>query len=270
MKPSFKSLNTSSKSWRNHQRIAFIKGFYKARQDVMQLCRHYENNHVLDHDAIDSVLENHLRELKDLSHTLYRVESPESKEMEQRLFDKVIGEVWHEMGKARDNMRLLEAYTTQVSGINQKFARSISYLEKQVIASARRDLPGQMKRSHRMMEKLVSLFELILPLYRDNDIIFRTLYFSQNTLDPFCEPNAVEYFFRTIFGSVAEGYVQLIRSLLNTKHILAAQDVLEEFREWEHENQKGNRCLKIAERELNASLHHSHPKRRKDSTPTPS
>ena len=249
-----KELHNPAESWRNHQRIAFLKGFYQARHEVLHLCKEYEQTHDIDHDSIDAVLENHLRSLKDLSHHLYRVEIPEDKQMEQRLFDKVIGEVWHEMGKARDNIRLLEAYTVQVSGINQRFARSISYLEKQVIASARRDLPGQMKRSRRMMEKLAALYELILPVYFDNEVMIRTIYFSQITFDPLCEPNTVEYFFRTIFGSVQEGYLQLIRSLLKTKHISLAQNIIEELRNWVQTNEKGITALKQAERELNAIL----------------
>lgn len=244
----------TKESWRNHQRIAFIKGFYKARYELLELCAQFQSQQTVRHDLIDDVLENHLRELKDLSHTLFRVKLPEEKDMEQRLFDKVLGEVWHELGKARDNIRLIEVYTVQDHGLKDRFARSVSWLEKQVIASARRDLPGQMKRSHQMMEKLVSLFERILPVYRDNEVIFRTIYFSRAELDSYCEPEAVSYFFKVMFNSVQVGYLELIRSLLHTKHITDAQDALKHLRSWVKENERGITALKQAESELNAAL----------------
>lgn len=243
-----------NESWRNHQRIAFIKGFYKARYDLLHLCDQFLSNQEVKHVVIDAVLEDHFRELKKLSHTLFRVEEPEERDMEQRLFDKVLGEVWHELGKARDNIRLIEVYTEQDSGLKDRFARSVSWLEKQVIASARRDLPGQMKRSRQMMLKLVAIFEKILPVYRDNEVIYRTIHFSRSTLDPYCEPDAVNYFFRVMFNSVQVGYLELIRSLIRTKHITDAQDALKQLRAWVKENNRGITALKQAESELNTAL----------------
>lgn len=247
-------IHQPNESWRNHQRIAFIKGFYQARHEVINLCDQFQTENQIQHVAIDAVLEDHLRVLKDLSHILFRVHLPEEKDMEQRLFDKVLGEVWHEMGKARDNIRLIEAYTTQVTGFNNRFTRSVSWLEKQVIASARRDLPGQLKRSRQMMDKLVDLFERILPVYRDNDVIFRTLFFSRQFLDPFCKPDAVNYFFRVLFNSVQVGYLELIRSLIRTKHMTEANEALSMMRAWIQDNNKGITALKQAEIEFNNSL----------------
>jgi hypothetical protein len=241
-------------SWRNHQRIAFIKGFYKARYELLDLCNNFQSQHEVKHVVIDAVLEDHLRELKDLSHTLFRVEEPEERDMEQRLFDKVLGEVWHELGKARDNIRLIEVYTEQDNNLKDRFIRSVSWLEKQVIASARRDLPGQMKRSRQMMEKLVSIFERILPVYRDNEVIYRTIYFSRTSLDPYCDPEAISYFFRIMFNSVQVGYLELIRSLIRTKHITDAQDAVKKLRAWVKENQRGITALKQAESELNTAI----------------
>lgn len=243
-----------NESWRNHQRIAFIKGFYKARHEVLRLCEQFLSENQIQHVTIDSVLEDHLRQLKDLSHILFRVHLPEEKDMEQRLFDKVLGEVWHEMGKARDNIRLLEAYTTQVTLNNLRFARSFDKIESKVIASATRDLPGQLNRSRQMMEKLVDLFEMILPVYRDNDVIYRTIYFSRYMLDPYCKPNAVTYFFSILFNTVQVGYLELIRSLIRTKHLAEAGEALGSLRVWVNENNKGITALKQAESELSAAL----------------
>ena len=96
-------------SWRNHQRIIFIKGFYKARHEILDMYQSFQNAQRIEHTVIDNLLELRLRELKDLSHILYRVDDESEVEAtKQRMFDKVLGEIWHELGKARDNIRLLE------------------------------------------------------------------------------------------------------------------------------------------------------------------
>ena len=97
-------------SWRNHQRIRFIKGFYITRKLVDDLFNNFERTGEITHEEIDFLLESHIRHLKDLSHILYRM--PDDKAVDrkkQRIFDKVFGEMWHELDKARDNIRLIES-----------------------------------------------------------------------------------------------------------------------------------------------------------------
>ena len=245
-------------SWRNQQRVQFIKGFYKMRHIVLDLCRQYEQNEVIKHEMIDSLLESHLRNLKDLSHTLYRMPDTEQIDRKkQRLFDKVLGEVWHELDKARDNIRLIEAYTEQSEESEDKMVRSINRLRFQVLAVAQKDLPRQIRRTRRMMEKLVPLFEKILPVYEKNEIICRSLYFSRKDLDPYCRPSTVEYFFPLLFGSLEAGYLALVKTLAQTKHISAAQGVLNEFRNYVSRHPKSASLLKTAENELKTILKES-------------
>jgi len=104
------------------------------------------------------------------------------------------------------------------------------------------------------MEKLVDLFERILPVYRDNDVIFRTLFFSRQSLDPYCEPDAVSYFFRVLFNTVQVGYLELIRSLIRTKHISEADEALALMRIWVNENKKGMTALIQAEMEFQTAF----------------
>ncbi len=75
-------------------------------------------------------------------------------------------------------------------------------------------------------------FEQILPIYRNNAIVLRTLYFDRESLDALCQPSTIEYFYPIIYNSVGEGYLALIRSLLETRHLSQAQTALKELEAW--------------------------------------
>lgn len=229
-------------SWLNHQRIRFIKGFYLIRRMVNELFYEYEHSGEIGHERIDQLLESQIRDLKDLSHILYR--QPDEQEIDrkkQRIFDKVFGEMWHELDKARDNIRLIEAYSfydTEELPEKDKTLKALGRLDQQVLNAARRDLPYLLRRSKRIMDKLVPLFEDILGVYEKNTIIFRSLYFSRDQLDELCEPSVVDYFFPLIHSSVGKGYVRLLESLIASKHLREAEKVLQEFQAWAKEHTK--------------------------------
>lgn len=242
-------------SWRNHQRVRFVTGFFKVCARVEEIHAEFEKHGSIGHDVVDELLESHLRDLKDLSHVLFRM--PDTRKIDrrkQRLFDKVFGEMWHEMDKARDNIRLLEAYADSpggegVDGDAVPDLKPIKQLRGQVLTAAKNDLPRQLRRAKRMVHALVPLFEQILPVYRDNDIILRSLYFSRNDLDPYCHPSAVEYFFPILWGSVGKGYLALVRSLVRTRHFERAQEVVAEFKSWCGKTGRESDSLRKAERE---------------------
>jgi hypothetical protein len=233
------SENDIQASWRNHQRIRFIKGFYKTRKLVSNLFYEFERTGEISHTQIDDILETQIRKLKDVSHILYRM--PDEfliDRRKQRIFDKVFGEMWHELDKSRDNIRLIEVYAQHAdSGLTEKngrdkVMRAISRLDQQVLNAARRDLPFLLRRSRRIMDKLVPLFEDILHVYKDNEIILRSIYFSRDKLDDFCNPSTIDYFFPLIYGSVAEGFFRLVQSMIRSQHFNEAQAIVDHFTAW--------------------------------------
>lgn len=250
-------------SRRNHQRVRFIKGIYQTWRDLNSIVETYETRGEINHQIIDNLLENQLRILKDLSHLLYRM--PESWELEQkrqRVLDRILGELWHELDKARDNVRLLESYHSGDGNEDQdKTIQALNRLNSQVIGAARRELPTLLKRARRMMEKLMPLFEAILHLYNDNAVVLRTIYFERESFAEILGPNALDHFFRLIHGSVGEGYRALIESLIDTKHIDHAEDALAQLKERAQHNSRlrpfVKRCadaLAAAKESLPASL----------------
>lgn len=246
-------------SERKHNRIYFIKGFYQIRNLMQELVAEFEQNNTILHEKIDALLENRFRSLKDLSHTLYRMPDDQGVDRKkQRIFDKLFGALWHELDKIRDNIRLLEAYAGEVEGQDDKIMQRVSRLDSQVLNAARRDLPAQFRRARRLMNQLVPLFEQILPVYRNDDVVLRSIYFAQEELDALVEPNTVEYFFPLIFDSVEGGYDALIRSLLRTKHDYYAAKVMEEFKEWMHTRRHAKKLYKDLKNEFNSRLSINH------------
>lgn len=238
-------------SHRNYQRIHFIKGFYLICKLVQDLFNTYERTGDISHDHIHTLLETHLRELRALSDTLYHLPDDAGIDRKkQRGFDKVLGELWHELDKTRDNIRIIEAYTDDTADEEDKMFKELNRLDKQLVAQARRTLPQQLRHARRIVDILIPLFEQILPVYRTNHVLLRTIYFDRADLDQLCEPNAVEYFFPHIFNSTAEGYQELIHALLETKHITHARFVLEEFKHWVENNPKYESIYEQAVSEL--------------------
>lgn len=236
-----------SVNWRNYQRVRFIKGFYKIRGFVEELCGQYEKKKEIAHDTIDLLLETQLRALKDLSHVLYRMpDDSRIDRKQQRLFDKVLGELWHELNKARDNIRILEVYADEVHPGEDKVGMALNRLDKQILNAAHRDLPKQLRRVRKAVNILVPLFEQILPLYRNNPIVLRSVYFDRKSLDSLCPPSAIGYFYSIIYGSVGEGYYELLCSLMETKHRPQAKEVLEELEAWVASHPEQHHCLEKA------------------------
>ena len=224
-------------SWRNYQRIRFIKGFYRIRNLVLELFDRYERSGDISHEHINSLLETHLRELRELSDTLYRMPDDDRVDRKkQRGFDKILSELWHELDKTRDNIRIIDAYFEDISPTDDRTYMELNRLDKQIVGQARRNLPLQLRHVRRIIDLLVPLFEQILPVYRSNKVLLRSLYFDRGELDACCKPNTVEYFFPLILETTAEGYMALFRSLLETKHLQQARSVLEEFLTWVKQN----------------------------------
>jgi len=222
--------NDPKTSWRNSRRIQFIKGIYQAKSVLESLFDVFERTGRISHSYIDRLLERHLRVLKDLSHVLYRVvDEGDIDRKQQRLFDKILGELWHELAKARDNARLLEAYETEDLFGNSNSMRGLRQLDRQVIAAARRDLPVQIRRARRLLARLIPLFEEILPLYKSNETFVRTLYFARDFFDKMLDCPSTEYFFGIMFpGGVGEGYEYLGESLERSQHLDQARELYEE------------------------------------------
>lgn len=240
-------------SWRNYQRIRFIKGFYQTRQLVADLFLQFERTGDLSSKQIEDLLNKYLRELRDLSLILYHMEDDQVvSHKQQRIFNKVLGELCHEAEKARDNIRIVEAYWEETNHANDKVLKKLTVLDKQIMNTARRDLPLQFRRVKRIMDVLGPLFEQILPVYRDNMVITRTLYFDRESFDRLVEPSTVAYFFPLIFGSIAEGYLTLIRFLIGTRHLKQALDVMVEFGSWIETHPGDRPYIERAESEFQA------------------
>ncbi len=241
-------------SWRDYQRVSFIKGFYKARQAVLELFDEFQRTGDIPAELVDRLLETSLRDLKDLSRVLYHIEDEqETAYKQQRIFNKVLSELCHEAEKARDNIRIVEAYSEEANLSNDKVLKKLSMLDKQIVNSARRELPVQFRRIKRIMDVLGPLFEQILPVYRDNRVVTRTLYFDRERFDRLVQPSTIEFFFPILFGSVAEGYLELIHFLVRTSHLQQSLDVMVEFGSWIESHPKDRPFFDRAEATLQAA-----------------
>ena len=156
-------------SWRNYQRVQFLKGFYTTRLLVDDLLNEFQVTNKIPHESIDNLLEFHLRALKDLSHELFRMPDDKCTDRRiQRIFDKLLGALWHEMGKFRDNIRLLEAYTVNNHYAEDDVIRQISWLDQDVINIARMDLPQQYNNARRITQQLLPSLRRFCPFTPDN------------------------------------------------------------------------------------------------------
>lgn len=227
-----------SQNWRNTKRVEFIKGFYQIGHSIDTMFDLYEATQHLSHTRVEKLLERNLRMLREVSYILYRVADEAGVDRRfQRYFDKLLGELWHELDKLRNNARLLETYQFEEAGLDSRRVRGLKTIDRQIITDARRDLPRQVSRARRLYGNLVPLFESILPQYSNNAVILRTLYFSRETFDRLIGGDSLAHFYRVIFrGRVLEGYRATAQSLIDTAHYAEAKQVLECGLKWAEEN----------------------------------
>lgn len=227
-----------TQSWRNAQRVEFIKGFYQTGHAIDELFDHYERSGTLSHGRVHQLLERHLRTLKSLSFVLYRVADEEGIDRRfQRYFDKLLGELWHELDKLRDNARLLETYSEEESDIGGRRVRGLKTIDRQIITDARRDLPRQVRIARRLYGNLVPLFESLLPLYQNDHVILRTVFFARDFFDDLIGADSLTHFYRVIFrGRIPEGYRVTAESFMQTSHFAEAIEVATAGIEWLKEN----------------------------------
>lgn len=222
-----------AESYRNHKRVLFIRSLYATWADIHDMVREYQHQQTLDYERIDNMMENRLRILRDVSNDLYRI--PEELHLEhkrQRMFDRIFAEMWHEMDKVRGNIRLLEAYHQDVGRFHEssdKVLDAIHRLDTQVLNTASKEMPRLLNRIRRIMDKIIPLFEQILALYHDNDVILRTVYFDRKNLEKYVGKPVQDYFFPLLHGSTGQGYVELVRSLCESGHTPEAKRVIKEL-----------------------------------------
>ncbi len=235
----------TDQNWRNANRVDFIKGFYQTGHIIDSLFDLYERTEHLSHSRVDRLLERNLRVLKDLSHMLYRVADEEGVDRRfQRYFDKLIGELWHELDKLRDNARLIESYSENEQELGGRKVRGLRQIDRQIITEARRDLPRQVRRARRLYGNLVPLFESILPQYAANHVILRTIFFSREFFNELIGGDSLTHFYRVIFrGRILEGYRVTTESLMNSAHYPEALEVVKAGILWAEEHRPSSSHL---------------------------
>jgi hypothetical protein len=115
--------------------------------------------------------------LKDLCHNLFRNKGTKSN-LYEHLFDWIIGSIFHEAIKLKEDAYQVETYKPLLEQESFKHPESLSHITTEyfeVIENARTNLSVELARIHALFSKALSQLIEILPLYRDNILLVRFL-----------------------------------------------------------------------------------------------
>lgn len=115
--------------------------------------------------------------LKDLCHNLFRNKGTKSN-LYEHLFDWIIGSIFHEAIKLKEDAYQVETYKPLLEQESLKHPESLSHITKEyfeVIENARTNLSAELVRIHALFSKALSQLIEILPLYRNNILLVRFL-----------------------------------------------------------------------------------------------
>lgn len=143
--------------------------------------------------------------LKELSHILYRQNSPQISEREQ-LFDLLIGSIFHLAMKMREDLYQLEFYGPKYLAFLEK-KRAVPHPQekfisrfKEIISHAASALQEEMDEINNLFENLVEQFPEFLFLYRDNGLLLRFFLEETAFIEQALGENTLPVIFHHLYG----------------------------------------------------------------------
>ncbi len=169
--------------------------------------------------VVDSFVENHLFELKEECHWLYRrqEDAAEMGASTAVLFDILVGSLFHQFMKVKENSYQVERYAPKYAALRKSLqqtdapTRQVATFLKEgerIIARSRRALQQEFAYAVELFNESAIVLRHVLLENRDNPILIRTLIDNEKLADAVYGPRSVEKLFREMYDDhAATGYL---------------------------------------------------------------
>lgn len=197
-----------------------IRDFLKASQFFRQLHEKYNETRGVAFEDLDCWVGTEMRkgplwQLKDLCHMVCANE--EKMGAERALFDWLIGSIFHEGMKLKENAYLLQHYKPAYEKMryeNQKMTEKQHiehYLE--LFKNTTEEVETAMARLNRFFSKACEQLHQMVLKYSDNHLVIRLLVEKESEFDQIWGPNSIARLFEEMFSGIKEkGYCLAAKS----------------------------------------------------------
>ena len=200
--------------------------FLRSRAKLDELIAQSASVGRIPFDAINAFVEHDLFELKEECHSLFRdLQTAEEVDLSSgSLFDILVGSLFHQMMKVKENTYQIEVYAPKYAALRRavhgpdapEHGEAFLREGERIVQRARRALREELSHAVELFSEATVVLRHVLVENSDNPLLVRALLDNEATLDAVYGPKAVEKLLREMYdGRPAAGYV------------LAATDMLE-------------------------------------------
>ena len=246
-----------------HELVAgTVLRFLRSRAKLDELIATSASKGHIPFAAINAFVENDLFELKEDCHSLFRDEerADEPELTLALLFDILVGSLFHQMMKVKENTYQIERYAPMyaalrraIRGPNPPESGDVFLREGQrIIQRARRALGQDLNHAVELFNEATVVLRHVLIENRDNPLLVRTLIDSQAVVEAVYGPHSLEGLLREMYdGHPAAAYLIAAGDLLEGGWHDRARELCKRARKLEPKNKQAAQLL----RKVNAAAH---------------
>jgi len=241
--------------------LLFLRASVKLEKMLDQADGDVEN---IPFAEIDSLVEKELFELKEECHWLFRSEerSGTVKSRSAMLFDILVGSLFHQCMKVKENSYQVEQYEPKYAALREslerpdapKHVRAFLREGERIVKRARRVLRQEFTHAQRLFREAAVALRYVLVEHRDCTLLARTLVDNEALLDAVYGPRALDKLFREMYGGTAAGLVMAATSFFEGGWYERARELCKRARKLEPGNEAAAQLLNKINAAANAHL----------------
>lgn len=239
--------------------------FLRSRVKLDEMVAAVASKGAIPFEEIDSFVQNQLFELKEDCHWLfrYREGGDEAKPMLAMLFDILVGSLFHQMMKVKENTYQVECYTPKYAALREALQRPNApkrvetFLREgeRIVARARRVLHREFSHAAELFSEGTIVLRYVLIENRDNPLLIRSLVENEKLLDAVYGQHSLEKLFREMYEDrPVQGYILAATDFFEGGWYERARDLCQRARKADPKNKAAAQLLNRINAAVNAHL----------------
>jgi len=214
----FAAKSTFRSQRENYERIV---GNYAKKRSVDRRDLHLTTHEIaglLDFKALEDLRDNHLWELKQMSHSIFRTDDKTD------IFDKYISDIYHEVSILKEEHYTVMTYAPAYEeGLHLDLAERDKILEE-----VHQLFPRKMEQIRSLFVKAYSRLQELLKLFLDERIFVRSLYLFGNDVLGKAGEGDIAALYEKIYpkGGAVQGYLKVAQSFHESGFYENAEEAL--------------------------------------------
>jgi len=235
--------------------VETVSRFLRSRAKLDQLIASSASAGQMPFEAINSFVENDLFELKEDCHSLFRNEESEERShfTPGGLFDILVGSLFHQMMKVKENTYQIEHYAPRYAELRRaahgpnppEHAEAFLREGQRIIQRARRALRQDLAHAVELFSEATVVLRHVLLENRDNPLLIRTLIDGRETVEAVYGPRSLDQILNEMYdGHPATGYFLAASDLHEGGWYDRARECCQEARRLDPKNKQAAQLLR--------------------------